>query len=84
MTAKDALTLTQETLLNSEKPSDFFEELRQNNQLDEWFPELGALIGVPQNREHHKEGDVWTHTMMVLAVWLIRYCSFDKSAFRSR
>lgn len=66
MTAKDALALTQKILLNSEMPSVFFEELRQNNQLDKWFPELSALIGVPQNKEHHKEGDVWTHTMMVL------------------
>ena len=31
-----------------------------------WFPEIEALIGVPQNPIHHPEGDVWTHTMMVL------------------
>ena len=36
------------------------------NQLDHWFPELKALIGIGQNPVYHAEGDVWTHTMMVL------------------
>ena len=53
-------------LLKAEKPSIFFEILRQMDQLDHWFPELKALIGVPQNPVYHSEGDVWTHTMMVL------------------
>ena len=53
-------------LLKSQRPSVFFEVLRQMEQLDVWFPELKALIGVPQNPRYHAEGDVWTHTMMVL------------------
>ena len=53
-------------LLKAERPSVFFEALRQMEQLDIWFPELKALIGVPQNPRYHAEGDVWTHTMMVL------------------
>ena len=53
-------------LLHSEKPSVFFETLRKMEQLSVWFPELADLIGVPQNPIHHAEGDVWTHTMMVL------------------
>mgnify|MGYP003291328532 CR=1 FL=1 len=53
-------------LLKAENPSIFFEVLRQMDQLDHWFPELKALIGVPQNPVYHAEGDVWTHTMMVL------------------
>ena len=53
-------------LLKAERPSVFFEFLRQTEQLDVWFPELKALIGVPQNPVYHAEGDVWTHTMMVL------------------
>lgn len=53
-------------LLKARKPSVFFEVLRQMDQLDFWFPELKALIGIPQPPEHHAEGDVWTHTMMVL------------------
>ena len=57
---------TEKALLKSEKPSVFFEQLRRMGQLDCWFPEIKALINVPQNREHHLEGDTWTHTMMVL------------------
>ena len=53
-------------LLKAKKPSIFFEEMRRMGQLSAWFPELQALIGVPQNPVHHPEGDVWTHTMMVL------------------
>ena len=53
-------------LLKAEHPSIFFEVLREMNQLDHWFPELKALIGVQQNPVYHSEGDVWTHTMMVL------------------
>lgn len=53
-------------LLKSNKPSIFFEELRKMNQLKDWFPELEALIDVPQNPIYHPEGDVWNHTMMVL------------------
>lgn len=56
----------EKALLKAEKPSGFFEVLRTMDQLDEWFPELKALIGVCQNPQHHAEGDVWTHTMMVL------------------
>ncbi|EWM52179.1 CCA tRNA nucleotidyltransferase [Ruminococcus flavefaciens] len=57
---------TEKALLRSERPSVFFEQLRRMGQLDCWFPEVKALIGVQQNREYHLEGDAWTHTMMVL------------------
>ncbi len=53
-------------LMKAQKPSIFFEVLRKMEQLDIWFPELKALIGIEQNPKHHSEGDVWTHTMMVL------------------
>lgn len=53
-------------LLKAARPSIFFEVLREMDQLDHWFPELKALIGIPQNPVYHAEGDVWTHTMMVL------------------
>ena len=56
----------EKALLKSEKPSVFFESLRQMNQLSAWFPELEDTIGVKQNPRHHAEGDVWTHTMMVV------------------
>lgn len=53
-------------LLGSEKPSVFFETLREMDQLDVWFPELKSLIGVEQDPVYHPEGDVWVHTMEVL------------------
>ena len=53
-------------LLKAERPSQFFSVLRQMDQLDLWFPELKALIGVRQNPRFHGEGDVWNHTMLVL------------------
>ena len=52
-------------LTETEKPSVFFEQCREQNKLD-IFPELKALIGIPQSEAWHQEGDAWTHTMMVL------------------
>lgn len=56
----------QKALLKAEKPSVFFEILRSINQLNTWFPELKELIDCKQNEKFHPEGDVWTHTMLVL------------------
>lgn len=53
-------------LLKAGRPSVFFEVLREMDQLSVWFPEVKALIGVPQDPIHHPEGDVWNHTMGVL------------------
>ena len=53
-------------LLKGKRPSLFFEYLRRMEQLDVWFPEVKALIGVPQDVSFHPEGDVWNHTMIVL------------------
>ncbi len=55
-------------LLKSGKPSVFFTVLREMHQLSVWFPELEQTIGVGQNPEYHAEGDVWTHTLMVVDV----------------
>lgn len=62
----------EKALLKSDKPSVFFEVLLKMNQLSLWFPELEQTIGVQQNPKHHAEGDVWTHTMMVMDV-AVRY-----------
>lgn len=72
----------EKALLKAERPSIFFEVLRQMGQLSVWFPELEALIGVEQNPKYHSEGDVWVHTMMVLdqAAKLKSYAS-DPLAF---
>lgn len=53
-------------LMKSEKPSIFFEILRDINGLDFWLPELKALINTEQNPKWHPEGNVWNHTMLVI------------------
>ena len=53
-------------LLRTEKPSEFFEELKENRKFKDRFPELAALIGLAQNPVYHPEGDVWAHTMQAL------------------
>lgn len=53
-------------LLESSKPSVFFEVLRGCGKLSPWFREIEETIGVPQDAIYHPEGDVWTHTMEVL------------------
>lgn len=53
-------------LLKAEKPSvglQYFYDLNIANQL---FPELVALQNVPQEKEWHPEGNVDTHTLMVV------------------
>lgn len=52
--------------MNTPEPRRYFEVLKEVGALDVWFPELAALDGIPQPLEHHPEGDVWTHTLMVL------------------
>ena len=56
----------EKALKKSQKPSLFFEFLRRADKLEPWFPEVKRLIGVPQSPVHHSEGDVYTHTMLVL------------------
>ena len=41
-------------------------ELLERTRLLRFFPELDALVGVPQDPEWHPEGDVWVHTLMVV------------------
>ena len=51
-------------LLKAPKPSLGFELMRELGILERYFPELYALIAVPQSPKWHPEGDVWVHTMM--------------------
>jgi len=53
-------------LLKSDKPSIGFELMRKLGIIERYFPELQALIGVPQSPVWHPEGDVWVHTMMAV------------------
>ena len=56
----------QKLLSRSLRPSVGFELMRKLGITERYFPELHALIGVPQSPEYHPEGDVWNHTMMTL------------------
>ena len=51
-----------EKALGEKYPQLFFEAL---NGLG-IFPEIEAMVGVPQPEKHHPEGDVYTHTMLVV------------------
>jgi tRNA nucleotidyltransferase (CCA-adding enzyme) len=53
-------------LLRAEEPSIGLEALRELGVLPKLFPELEALIDCEQEPEYHPEGDVWTHTKLVV------------------
>jgi tRNA nucleotidyltransferase (CCA-adding enzyme) len=48
------------------KPSRFFETLRDCGALAKIIPEVDALFGVPQPEKHHPEIDCGIHTMLVV------------------
>lgn len=52
--------------LRTQKPSIFFDVLKEADVLDIHFKEIQKLIGALQPEEHHPEGDTFVHTMMVL------------------
>lgn len=52
--------------LRCDKPSIFFQVLRQVDCLQVHFKEVYNLIGVEQPVEYHPEGDAFNHTMEVL------------------
>lgn len=43
-----------------------FELLEETGLLDVVLPEVAAMQGVAQSPEHHPEGDVWQHTLLLL------------------
>jgi len=51
-------------LLRSAHPSIGLDWLRKLSAIQQLFPELEALIDVPQEPEWHPEGDVWIHTLL--------------------
>ena len=52
-------------LLQAKQPSIGLKLLYELGVVDQLFPELASLVGVPQEPEWHPEGDVDVHTMMV-------------------
>jgi tRNA nucleotidyltransferase (CCA-adding enzyme) len=53
-------------LLQAERPSIGVALALDLGVIDQLFPELKALVGCEQEPEWHPEGDVWTHTLMVV------------------
>ena len=53
-------------LLRARRPSIGFRWLHRFNAFDQLFPELKALVGVPQEKEWHPEGTVDVHTWLVV------------------
>jgi tRNA nucleotidyltransferase (CCA-adding enzyme) len=53
-------------LLKARRPSIGFALALELGVIDRLFPELGALVGCPQEPEWHPEGDVWVHTLLVI------------------
>src|SRR6267378_700065 len=53
-------------LLRAERPSIGLQWLRDLGAIDQLFPEIKALIDVPQDPEWHPEGDVFVHTQLVI------------------
>src|ERR1051326_622446 len=53
-------------LLRAPQPSIGLFWLRELGAIDQLFPELKALIDVPQKPEWHPEGDVWIHTQLTI------------------
>ncbi len=52
-------------LLKSSKPSIGFKLIRELEVI-KYYPELKAIIDIPQSTKYHPEGDVWTHTLLAL------------------
>ncbi len=53
-------------ILTEERPRQGFELLEQGGLLERLLPEVRAMRGVEQPPQFHPEGDVWTHTMIML------------------
>lgn len=50
--------------LETPAPAVFFRNLEAAGILDVAYPQLHALVGVPQPAAHHPEGDAFEHTML--------------------
>jgi tRNA nucleotidyltransferase (CCA-adding enzyme) len=53
-------------LLRAAHPSIGLQWLRDLGAIDQVFPEIKALVDVPQDPEWHPEGDVFVHTCLVI------------------
>ncbi len=66
LSAERRLEEWKKLLLKAERPSIGLNLMRELGIIERLYPELHALIDTPQEPEWHPEGDVWTHTLMVV------------------
>lgn len=55
-------------LMGNDKPSNYIKDLAKTGIFELEYPYtlLGDLMKVPQSPQHHPEGSVWNHTLLVL------------------
>ena len=61
-----SLTKTLSDALLIEKPSLEIEKLFKTKEFQDFLPELEQLKQCQQDPDHHPEGSVWNHTMLVI------------------
>lgn len=68
ITGQEAFAEFNTHLLEDEKPSEYFKGLMKTSEIFKTYPfdMLGKLSLTEQNRQHHPEGSVWNHVMMVV------------------
>jgi tRNA nucleotidyltransferase (CCA-adding enzyme) len=66
-------------LLRAARPSIGFALGLELLVIDRLFPEIEALVGCEQEPEWHPEGDVWTHTLMVIDQARTRIDDLDRA-----
>lgn len=66
-------------LLQAERPSRGFALAREIGVVRQIFPEIEPLYDCPQEPEWHPEGDVWTHTLMVIDEARRRNADLDRA-----
>jgi tRNA nucleotidyltransferase (CCA-adding enzyme) len=65
LSAERVLEEWRKLLLKGVKPS-LGTEILKTTRLLGFFPELAALVGVPQDPDWHPEGDCWVHNQLVI------------------
>ncbi len=53
-------------LMRSRRPSVGFQLALELRIVERLFPEMAVMVGCEQEPEWHPEGDVWTHTLLVI------------------
>ncbi len=64
--SKERIFVEFKKALSSNKPSKFFNVLKEANVLDAHFKEIYGLIGSLQPIQYHPEGDSYNHTLITV------------------